>query len=66
VIISPTLSIHQSTGVTDGMTVTLLTASLQHKITASMDYVCHITLNQKLSCIVYAKSCKTEHYCINS
>jgi len=56
VIISPTLSIHQPTGVTDGMIVTILTASLQQKTTPTMDCVCHITLNQKLSCIVYAKS----------
>jgi hypothetical protein len=32
----------------------------------TMDLVCHIMFNQKLSCVVYAKSCLTSHYCINS
>ena len=47
---------YQSIHVTDGVIVTPLTDSLQHNITATMYCVCHITLNRKLSCIIYAKS----------
>ena len=39
---------NQSTHLTDGMTVTSLSASLQHKKSAARDHVFHITLNQKL------------------
>jgi len=35
---------------TDGVTVTSLSASLQHKTRAAMDHVCQITLNQKFLC----------------
>jgi hypothetical protein len=40
---------NQSIHVTDGMTVTTLSSSLQHKATATMDCVCQMTLNRKLS-----------------
>jgi hypothetical protein len=33
---------------TDGMTVTSLSASLQHKTRVAMDHVCQITLNLKV------------------
>jgi hypothetical protein len=56
--------------VTDGVTVTSLYASLQHKTRSTMDRVCHIALKRKLSgkfeklrkCSsrVRAKSCKKE------
>jgi len=43
---------YQSKRVIDGVTVTSLTAGLQRKVTATTDCVCHITLNQKWSCII--------------
>jgi len=46
---------NQSITVTDRMTVTSLAASLQHKTQVATDHVGQTTLNQKLSCIVYAK-----------
>ena len=42
---------------TDGMTVTSLSASLQHKARAAMDRVCHTVLHQKLS-HKFKKLCK--------
>jgi hypothetical protein len=51
--------------VTDGVMVTSLSASLQRKTRMTTDCVCHIKLNQKLLCIVYAKSCLTTHYRVN-
>jgi len=55
---------------TDGMTVTSLSASLQHKTRVAMDHVCQITLNLKV--ITYHRwqivlnerlSCKFENWC---
>jgi hypothetical protein len=43
---------NQTIHVTDGVTVTSLSASLQHKTQAAMDHICQIILNKKLS-----------HYC---
>jgi DNA/RNA-binding domain of Phe-tRNA-synthetase-like protein len=40
---------NQSIHVTDGVTVTSLSASLLQKIRAATDHLCQITLNQKLS-----------------
>jgi hypothetical protein len=53
---------NQSICVTDGVTVTSLSASLQH----TTERVCHIVLNRKLSQTVYAKLYQHEHYCKNS
>ena len=39
---------NQSTHVTDGVTVTLLSASLLQKISAATDCLCQIVLNRKL------------------
>jgi hypothetical protein len=52
--------------VTDGMTVTSLSANLQHKTGVARDLLCQITLNQKIWLIIYAKSHYTENYYINS
>jgi len=41
-----------STCMTDGMTETLLSASLQHQTNVATFHLYHITLNQKLLCIV--------------
>ena len=40
---------NQSIHVTDGMTVMSLSASLRQKISVTMDYLCQIMLNSKLS-----------------
>jgi len=48
---------NQSVHVPDGLTMMSLSASLQLKTRAATDRVCQITLNGKLSCIVYAKLC---------
>jgi len=40
---------NQSIHVTDGLTVTSLSASLLHKISVPVDHLCEITLNRKLS-----------------
>jgi hypothetical protein len=47
---------NQSIHVTDGVAVTSISASLQHKTTVGMDCLCQVILNQKLSHIMYAKS----------
>jgi hypothetical protein len=47
------LSVHM----TDGITVTSLSASLQYKARAATHHVCHIVLHQKLS-NKFQKSCK--------
>jgi hypothetical protein len=59
-----TWSCHQrnkSTHVTNGMTVTSLSASHQYKTSAVTDRLCQIALKQKLSHIVYVKSHETEN-----
>jgi len=43
--------------VTDGMTMTSHSASLLQKIRLTVDHLCQITLNQKLSC-KFKKLCK--------
>ena len=47
---------NQSKHVTDGVKVTSLSVSPQHKTSTATPRLCQIMLNQKLSCIVYAKS----------
>jgi len=46
---------NQSTHMTDGMTVTSLSTSLQHKTRAAMDCVCQILLKQKLPHVVHVR-----------
>jgi len=46
---------NQSTYVTDGVTVMLLSASLQHKTSSDMDCLDQIALNRKWLCIFCAK-----------
>jgi len=41
--------------VTDGVTVTSLAASLQHRLSATVDLVCNIALNRTLSPIICAR-----------
>jgi hypothetical protein len=48
---------NQSIHVTDGMTVTSLSASLLNKISVAMDHLCQITMNKKLS-HKFGKWCK--------
>jgi len=43
--------------VTDGVTVTSLSASRQHKTSAAVDSLCQITHKWNLSHIIYAKLC---------
>jgi hypothetical protein len=52
--------------VTDGVTVSSLFASHQHKTSAAVDGLCQITHKQNLSCIIYAKLCSTKIYHVNS
>ena len=54
-------NVNESIPMTDGMTVTSLSASHQYKTSAVTDRLCQIALNQKLSRIVYAKSHETEN-----
>jgi hypothetical protein len=63
---------HQFIHMTDGVTVTPLSASLLQKMSAAFDCLCQIVLNQKLSCTfetcrkfsssVKAKSCKKKSH----
>jgi hypothetical protein len=56
---------YQSIHMTEGMTVTSLSASLLHKTRVAIFHLCQIVLQWKLSLIIYAKSCYTEHYNVN-
>jgi hypothetical protein len=48
---------HQSINVTDGMTMTLIAAILQHKTSVVTFHMCQIAFNRKLLDIVCAKLC---------
>jgi len=48
---------NQSIHVADGVTVMSLLASLQYKTNAAVDFLCHITSNQKLTHDANAISC---------
>jgi hypothetical protein len=50
----------------DGLTVTSLSASLQHKTRVTKDHAGEIASNRKLLHIIYAKLCYTENYHVNS
>ena len=50
VIISYRHYVNQSIHVTGGMAVASLSASLPQRISAAMDHLCQIMLNQKLLC----------------
>jgi hypothetical protein len=56
---------NQSIHITDGMTVTSLSASLWTRWAAT-DHVGQIILNRKLWCIAYSKSHQSKNYCIHS
>jgi len=60
-----TVSPNQTTQVSDSVTVTSLSASIQHKTSATTFNLCQIALGRKLSRIVYAGSRQTENYRAN-
>jgi hypothetical protein len=60
-----TVLANQFTQVYDSVTVTSISASLQHKTSAGTFHLCQIALNRKLSRIIYAGSRQNENYRIN-